>query len=113
MYMSLSQEESAIDEEAHSQSLWQLQPPKQLSYFTITWVFQSVLFLASCLILYLARYGTINDCQSVTTVWSPAYDDLGFDFDTVRFNGSFDAESRFKGAPNDDIDAAWSEIEDG
>ena len=113
-YSVLPQEESSYQkQEDSSQSQTRLNRPWRPSASMI-WLCHSALFATSCLMLfYSAVRSTGPTCRSKTAVWSPAYDDLGYDFDTVQFNGSFNSKSIYKGGANPDVDAAWSHIEDG
>ena len=113
-YSSLPQEESAdfketgfLDEDITQTRSRQKRMP------LISWCLQAILFTVSCYMLYIAKYGSNQDCQAKTAVWSPAYDDLGYEHTTIKFNGSFSAENKYKGPPSPELDAAWSEIEDG
>ncbi|KAL8893984.1 MAG: hypothetical protein Q9207_008561 [Kuettlingeria erythrocarpa] len=54
-----------------------------------------------------ARLGGFSRCDVAPGL--AAFDDD--DYQTVRFHGSFGLPSPYKGPPNPDVDAKWSEIE--
>jgi hypothetical protein len=52
-------------------------------------------------------------CMESNAVWSPVWEDVSPGYSSVRFNGTLDAPSEFRGPPSPAVDEAWSQLDDG
>ncbi|KAI4179158.1 MAG: hypothetical protein LQ346_007262 [Caloplaca aetnensis] len=81
----------------------------------LPWILHGALLLTSASMLAFALHSTRRSAQNCTaklSEYSPglaAFDDDNYL--TVRFHGSFGLPSPYKGPPNPDVDARWSEVE--
>ena len=76
----------------------------------LPWFLHGILLLCSASMLFLAK-NYRHVAQSKHSSFSPALFSLDA-YRTVRFNGTFDAPSPYRGAPSEDLDAAWSRVTD-
>jgi hypothetical protein len=53
-----------------------------------------------------------NMCKDLDSFWTPVWNDVDPKFNLVRFNGTLDAWSEWRGPPSADVDAAWSRLDD-
>lgn len=49
-----------------------------------------------------------DESRIISANTAPALDSVEYEF--IKFQGALDAENRFKGAPNDDLDQAWDDL---
>ncbi|KOC10580.1 hypothetical protein AFLA70_151g001870 [Aspergillus flavus AF70] len=69
-----------------------------------------LLLLSGTLITQVFKNLGLNElkCTAMLSASSPALDSVEYEF--IKFQGALDAENRFKGAPNDDLDQAWDDL---
>lgn len=58
------------------------------------------------------RLNAKNICTQLDSFWTPVWNDVDPAYHLVRFNGTLDAESEFRGPPSAAVDAAWSRLDD-
>ncbi|KAH7402321.1 hypothetical protein DE146DRAFT_780786 [Phaeosphaeria sp. MPI-PUGE-AT-0046c] len=58
------------------------------------------------------RFNTQNICNKLDSFWTPVWDDVDPQYHLVKFNGTLDAWSEFRGPPSAAVDAAWSRLDD-
>lgn len=58
------------------------------------------------------RLDAKNMCTRLDSFWTPVWNDVDPAYHLVKFNGTLDAESEFRGPPTAAVDAAWSRLDD-
>lgn len=52
-------------------------------------------------------------CMERQSIYSPMWEDVYPSYTPVRFNGTLDAPSKFRGPPSPEVDRAWMRLKDG
>lgn len=89
----------------HISTLWKVFP----------WLVHLILLLSSTTMFLAAlsmRHGLSQNCVRKLSSPSPALHLISDEYETWRFNGSFDLPSPYKGPPSPAVDAAWGKIVD-
>ena len=105
--VSLSLESYALVEELNTwKAAWGKRPALWV------WTLQAVIFLSSCVVLWLAwSVGRSNTrCVNRLSMFSPALHLFNDDYEERRFVGTFQAASPWKGPPNPKVDSNWAII---
>ncbi|KAL9117834.1 MAG: hypothetical protein Q9187_005624 [Circinaria calcarea] len=72
-------------------------------------------FLASLLMFLLGLRWQLNAdymCMQRSTVWSPIWEEIDPAYVPVKFNGTLNAPSEWRGPPSEMVDNAWSRLDD-
>lgn len=73
------------------------------------WTLITIVVFLSGLYLHLH---TKPEYKQIDSFWTPIWNEVDPAYHLVRFNGTLDAESDFRGPPSSAVDVAWSLLDD-